>query len=29
VLIHLAMVIRAGFKDRTRAMITGRVMLEE
>ena len=29
VLIHLAMVIRAGFKDRTRAMITGRVMKEE
>src|SRR5262249_1028780 len=28
VLVHLAMVIRAGFKDRTRAMITGRVMLE-
>ena len=26
VLVHLAMVIRAGFKDRTRAMITGRVM---
>src|SRR5262249_21928386 len=25
VLVHLAMVIRAGFKDRTRAMITGRV----
>jgi len=29
VLVHLAMVIRAGFKDRTRAMITGRVMKEE
>jgi len=29
VLVHLAMVIRAGFKDRTRAMITGRVMEEE
>ena len=26
VLVHLAMVIRAGFKDRTRAMITGRVV---
>jgi thiosulfate reductase cytochrome b subunit len=26
VLVHLAMVTRAGFKDRTRAMITGRVM---
>lgn len=26
VLLHLAMIIRAGFKDRTRAMITGRVM---
>jgi thiosulfate reductase cytochrome b subunit len=26
VLVHLAMIIRAGFKDRTRAMITGRVM---
>ena len=26
VLVHLAMVIRAGFKDRTRAMITGRIM---
>jgi thiosulfate reductase cytochrome b subunit len=26
VLVHLAMVIRAGFKDRTRAMITGRVI---
>jgi len=26
VLVHLAMVIRAGFKERTRAMITGRVM---
>src|SRR5215467_2205521 len=29
VLVNLAMVIRAGFKDRTRAMITGRVMEEE
>ena len=26
VLVHLAMVVRAGFKDRTRAMIAGRVM---
>jgi len=29
VLAHVAMVIRAGFKDRTRAMITGRVMEEQ
>ena len=29
VLVHLAMIIRAGFKERTRAMITGRIMQEE
>jgi thiosulfate reductase cytochrome b subunit len=29
VLAHVAMVIRAGFKDRTRAMITGRIMEDQ
>ena len=29
VLAHVAMVVRTGFKDRTRAMITGRVMEEQ